>query len=194
MKTIKLVFIFLMAISISLGTFSVSVKEVSAADSAQTDADLNSDAAGILPTNPFYFMKQFGWNLRRFLTFDPVQKLDLELKIIDQKIAEIKKLQDINLDTDESLNKAVVNYEENLDQLKAKLESIKTDTSTNPNLESVLNTLMERGLKHKEIFSNLKEKRHASIKSILDGAIVRINALLEEVSKIKAASSVGGES
>ena len=39
---------------------------------------------GILPSNPFYFTKESFRNLRRALTFNPVSRADLELRIVEQ--------------------------------------------------------------------------------------------------------------
>lgn len=185
MKTTKLVFVFLIAIAVFSGALVGDIKKVSAAITVENDSELDADTAGILPTNPVYFMKQFGWNFRRFFTFSPVHKIDLELKIADQKIAEMKKLKDINLDTNQSLNKAIAGYEESLGQIKDKLDGIKNEA--NLNLESVLNTLAERVLRHKEIFNRLKEK-HESLKSVINRTTQRIDAIIEEVSGIRSAS------
>ncbi|MHB9019714.1 MAG: DUF5667 domain-containing protein, partial [Minisyncoccota bacterium] len=58
-------------------------------------ADQGGGDPGMLPTNPFYFFKEFGRNIQRVFTFDPVSRVELEVKITNEKAAEAKKIQEI---------------------------------------------------------------------------------------------------
>lgn len=51
---------------------------------------------GLLPTNPFYFIKEWQRGVKSFFTVSAVKRAELELAVIREKSAEIKKLQAIN--------------------------------------------------------------------------------------------------
>lgn len=51
------------------------------------------DNVGLLPTNPFYFLKEWRRDIKGFFTVRPVKRAELELQVIREKSAEIKKLQ-----------------------------------------------------------------------------------------------------
>lgn len=54
-----------------------------------TPADLGITDVGTLPDSSFYFLKEWGWGFKRFFTFDPIAKAELELKITNVKAAEL---------------------------------------------------------------------------------------------------------
>jgi len=149
---------------------------VEASPAASIEAEIESP--GILPTNPFYFIKKFGWSIRRVFTFNPVKKVELELRIADQRAAEIRKLSEVSED-EESIAKAAENYEDNVLRLKAKLEALK-ETSENPNIDVLLDKVIERSLKHQELFDELKNK-HEEIRGELEKAKSKIDEVVAEV-------------
>jgi len=171
---------FLFVIAIAISAFFISESKVILA--AETANYSMVESAGILPTNPFYFVKKIGWNVRRLFTFNPVKRLDLELEIADQNVAEIKKLEDINLDSNRSLEKAATNYEENLERLRLTLEATKT-AGDNAEIEQIVIVLRERGLKHQELFSRLKDK-HESLRGRLEEVQSRLEDVINEAPKI----------
>ena len=72
---------------------------------------------GILPTNPYYFVKKFGWGLRRFFAFDPVKKLELELERLDELAAETRKMSMLEADA-ALIESELENYKSGLDALR----------------------------------------------------------------------------
>ncbi|MDO8676101.1 MAG: DUF5667 domain-containing protein [Candidatus Azambacteria bacterium] len=111
---------------------------------------------GILPNSPLYFLKNLSWGIQRLLTFDSVRRAELELNIINQKAAEIKKLSD-ETENSQVLQKAVENYKESADRLRIRFEALK-ETSENPNVDKLLSKLTDRVLKHSQLFEELKAK------------------------------------
>ena len=95
-----------------------------------------ADSGRILPTNPFYFMKQFGWGIRKFFTADPLRRIGLELDIADEQSLEIEKLAEIT-SKEEAISAATENYVENLRKINAKLEPFKNE-SDKPNIQKLL--------------------------------------------------------
>ena len=124
-----------------------------------TTKDLGVEEPGILPSNPFYFLKNWGRGVRRIFTIDPVNRAALELQIINQQAAEIKKMEEATSTPNrlDAISKAIGNYQSNAERLKNRLEDIK-ETSQNPNVDDLLEKLIDRSIKHQELFDNLKEK------------------------------------
>src|SRR3990167_11007107 len=60
-----------------------------------TTQDLEVEDPGMLPTSPFYFLKNWTRTIKRTITFDQTKKAELELEIINQQAAEIKKEEEI---------------------------------------------------------------------------------------------------
>ncbi|MDP3785126.1 MAG: DUF5667 domain-containing protein [bacterium] len=186
----KIVLIFPFAVLALLLTTSV----VFAADAPETTAILEAESlnAGdlgvseptLLPTSPFYFFKTWRSGFQRFFTFNPVKKAELELKLADEKIAEAKKVAQINPERTQAIEEALANYQTAQERLKAKLEALK-ETSQNPKVDELLEKLVDRAIKHEKIFAELAEK-FADKKDIKE-------RLEEARGKIEESLSKGGE-
>jgi hypothetical protein len=122
---------------------------------AQTDASANNP--GMLPSSPFYFLKEWKRGTVRFFTFNSEKKAELELKEVDERVAEIKKLEEVSPEKTDALTKAVENYQENVERLKTRLEGLK-ETSENPNVEKLIERVIDRSIEHQDLFDGLQEK------------------------------------
>lgn len=122
-----------------------------------TTADLGVSNPGLLPTNPFYFLKEWGRGARMFFTFNKVSKAEYELKVVNQKVAEALKVQETKPDDAKALVKAMGNYTDATGRLEARLASLK-ETSENPNVEKLLKKLDEQTLKHAVLLNQLTER------------------------------------
>ncbi len=129
--------------------------------------DLEVTDPGILPTSNFYFLKSFVRGVQRAVTFNAVGRAELELKIVNEKAAELKKVSENNVG-DEGLEKAIANYKENTERLKSRFEALK-ETSENPNIDKLLDKLADRTLKHEQLFEELKAK-HEALKDRIEDA------------------------
>lgn len=130
--------------------------EAAEADSV-TISDLGIENPGLLPTNPFYFLKEWGRGVRRVFIFNPVTKAELELRIANEKAAEAKQVEEAAPGNTEAIAEAVKNYEEAQARLQTRLESLK-ETSKNPNVDRLLNELADRTVKHQKLFDELAKK------------------------------------
>ncbi len=143
------------------GLLSVSVyaqtDTVGTVSSEVTLDDLEVENPGILPSNPFYFLKEWRRGIRRFFTFDSVKRAELELNEANERAAEIKRVEEIDPQNVKVLSRAVANYQENIARLKIRLEALK-ETSENPNVDKLLDKLVDRSLQHQELFDGLREK------------------------------------
>lgn len=131
--------------------------ETTGAAEAVTTSDLGIANPGLLPTNPFYFVKELGRNIRRTFTFDSVAKAELESQITNEKAAEAKKIQETRPDDTKAINKAIENYQVSQERLKIRLENLK-ETSQNPNIDNLLVRVTERSVKQEKVFDEIAAK------------------------------------
>ncbi len=122
---------------------------------------------GLLPTNPFYFLKSFRRSTQRVFTVNPVNKAGLELDILSQKAGELKRLQEVLDGADENVKAATVPYGESLERLKASLQSVK-DTSKTQAIDQLLSKLLETGLKHMVLFDGLAKVGDSGMRDRLE--------------------------
>ena len=80
--------------------------------------DLGVSDPGILPGNPFYFLKEWTRGVKQTFTFDSIKKSEVQLQIVNEQAAEIKKLKDLLPSSAKTLTKALDSYEKSLDDLR----------------------------------------------------------------------------
>ncbi|MDO8470843.1 MAG: DUF5667 domain-containing protein [bacterium] len=119
--------------------------------------DLDAGDPRILPTSPFYFFKELVRGAQRVLTFDSIDKAELELKITNEKAAEVKKVQDTEGQNAGAVQKAVENYQKAQEALRSRLEKLQ-ETSENPKIDTLLDRLTERTLKHQKLLDDIAAK------------------------------------
>ena len=189
----KKIIIFPLLLSILLvagPVFAQTVEEAQAPavnSETVTTADLGVSNPGLLPTNPFYFLKEFGRNVRRAFTFDSVKEAELELSFTNEKAAELKKVEENQPQNVEAIQSAIQNYQENQQRLKQKFEDLKV-TSSNPNVEKLLQNFADRAVKHAKVFDELQNKFENQ--NQITG---EINQVRETASDVVAAASAKDE-
>lgn len=145
---------------VSLSTAQIADIVETAAQTAEiTIEDLGIKDPGMLPTSPFYFLKNWTRGIKRIITIDPTKKAELELEIINQQAAEIKKVEETASSPTRlnAISKAINNYQNNVNRLKNRLETI-NETSQNPNIDKIMEKLVDRSIKHQELFDDLRQK------------------------------------
>ncbi|MDD5430933.1 MAG: DUF5667 domain-containing protein [Candidatus Pacebacteria bacterium] len=152
------------------------------AQSENISQDLGVSKPMVLPTNPFYFLKEFKRGVQKTFVFNPVKKLELELQIASEKMAELGKLEEIIGQDDAALIKAINNYENNLDGLSGKIKNIQENYKNNSRLDSFLDDFVANGAKHIEFLSYLKSKTNdIKILQKLGEAQDKIAALVAQI-------------
>lgn len=122
-----------------------------------TAEDLGIENSGLLPTNPFYFFKEWRRSFSRAVTFDRVAKADLEVRIVNEKAAEVRKVAELNGSNLGAVEKALRNYSDAQVRLREKLNSLE-ETSQNPNLDRLLQDFTDKAVKHERLFDSLAQK------------------------------------
>jgi hypothetical protein len=187
-----LFFVPLLILAGSLAVFSASAQEATITPQNSSDAvisqeeittkDLGVENPGILPTSPFYFLKEWRRGITKFFTFDPVKKAELETEEANERAAEIKKIEEIAPQNIEVIRNAAENYQENVGRLKQRLEALK-ETSQNPNVDKLIDKLVDRSIKHQELFDYLEKKfeERPELKERLEANREKINELISKV-------------
>lgn len=139
-----------------------------------TNKDLGIETPGVLPSNPLYFLKEFSRNVRRKFVFDPVERVELELDIVNEKVAEIDFLEEVSGDP-EVLGEAVDNYSVGVDRLRVELEKIREDSGEFDE-EEVAYELALRSKLHQQFLSGLENRQ-----PILKGKIETVRGNLGQL-------------
>lgn len=140
---------------VSLSIASVSLAHVAGAQESEVVS------AGILPSNPFYFLKEWGRGIKLFFTFNQVKKAEYQLNVLDTKAEEIKQMKEADAQNLVALSGALEKYQKNVERLKARLDSLRE--KNNPNVEELSKKLDERLIKHTQLFTQLKEEAQERI-------------------------------
>ena len=133
-----------------------------------TAQDLGIENPGILPTNPFYFFKEFSRGVRKFFIFDEVGRAEFELKVLNERAAELEAVEGLEPENSDAIGGAIDNYNENLERLRTHLEEL-AETSENPNVDRLLDMLTERTIRHQQLFDELHEK-HENLRARIEAA------------------------
>lgn len=120
-----------------------------------------SQSTGLLPSNPFYFVKEWTRSVKRAWIFDTIKKIEYDLNIVDEKAAELQKIAKIAPDKEDLIINALDNYQFNLEQLIPEIESLKGLSISDIN--KLLDRLVERSLAHAELLSILSSQFNENI-------------------------------
>ncbi len=102
-----------------------------------TASDLGVSSVGTLPTSNWYFFKEWRRGFSRLFTFNNVKKVELELKITKEKLAEFIEVEKANPDDTKAIVKAIENYTNAQEQLQVRLDNL-PENSNNENIVAVL--------------------------------------------------------
>jgi hypothetical protein len=117
---------------------------------------IGKNDVGVLPTNPFYFLKEWGRGVRLFFTFNSVKKAELQLRYLDEKIIELSKLTEDNKKT-KALQKAIESYFNSKEKLLNRLKSL---DKNNSNVQKILVKTAEKEIIHQILFEELQNRNN----------------------------------
>jgi len=140
--------------------------------SIEATNSIRVDNPGILQTNPFYFVKEWGRGIYRVFTFNPISKLQYDFQVVTDKAAELKRLEEIGVADKINLRAAVLNYSDSLKPLGARLRSADIKAA------DILDDLISKTSKQEQLLEELKS-RHSDLKSDIDTAKSYLDQILE---------------
>jgi len=129
--------------------------------------DLGIENPGILQTNPFYFMKNLRRSTQRAFKFSQMQRAELELGFLNEKAAELARLEQVIPDNGEALVRALTLYQNNLEDLKYLLKNM-NPADVSGTSDQFLNKFVDVGSKHVRLFDQLKINSDVRVKTKLD--------------------------
>lgn len=152
----------LLTLVLVVSVFAVSLPMTAAQDDVDTSVEQTEEIedVGLLPNNPFYFLKEWGRGVQRALIFDPVKRADFELRVTDEKAEELRRVGETDGDNTLAIQRASQNYEKAMERLRLRLEKAQEQTD-NPNvdrlLERVTNTVGEHERRLERISDRFEE-------------------------------------
>ncbi|MCL5017598.1 MAG: DUF333 domain-containing protein [Patescibacteria group bacterium] len=157
-KTLVLFTLLLISANISFAQTKTSAAALNVQSIQQEEnigvADLNAGNLGILPTNPFYFLKEIGRNIQLALTFDPLAKAELQLKIANETAAEAKKIQEIVPNDNSAIVRGIRNYQAEQEKLSSMLESLNIASST-PGIDQLIGSIASSTVLHQKVLNEI---------------------------------------
>ncbi len=119
-----------------------------------TSSDLGVEQTGILPSNPFYFFKTWGRNIRQTFSFSELARAQLQLDILNEQAAEIRKLDELNVIKVEPFLKAVNNFSDSVLALNSRVVALKDV----PGADKFVESLLDKTLKYQDVLDGLSYK------------------------------------
>lgn len=117
-----------------------------------TIRDLGIEHTGLLPSNPFYFTKEWKRGIRSLFSFSPIKKIDADLSVANEKIAELKQLANHDLDTAERKAAILNDYREIIHRLTARIPSLAVENET---AHTTLQNVLEKSTLHSKLLEEL---------------------------------------
>jgi len=132
----------------------------SAEEAVILDEDIQPEDLGVgepklLPDNPFYFLKNWARGIQSVLTFDPVKKAELRMKFANEKLMEAKKIVEKTEDP-EVIKKATENYQQEIEQIKERVEGIEGTAKDHPRIEKFLDVFTHQQTLHQKLLQKLE--------------------------------------
>ena len=148
---------------------------------------------GMLPGNPFYFLKSISESIGTFFTFGDIAKAERFLSLAQARLAEAKALADKG-DTDRA-EQATEKYQERLDEALQKADDAK---NKGEDVQDVLTKVAEATTRHQEIlahiYAKVPEQAKDAIRRAMEKSMKGHDTALNAISgKQKTATSTSRE-
>lgn len=112
---------------------------------------------GILPISPFYFLKEWRRGIIRSFTKDPLSQIVFELKTLDEKAAELKKVRDLRPDDIGVITDAIKNYKNSQIRLKSSIKEAGISEETSKNKEKLVQEIVRKVSEHERYLEMLSK-------------------------------------
>lgn len=178
MKNIKFLFLIL-SLGLLMGNNAFAQDDAAKIVKSQevTTKDLGVSDPGMLPGNPFYFLKEWTREVKTSFSFNSVEKAKTQLQIVNERAAEIKKLKDLLPSSNKTFTKSLDNYQKSIDLLKEKIDVLKDSSVAETDI--FLDQLADSIIKQIKLFSEIKDE-------VGDKNKAKISELQEEIAQIVA--------
>ena len=124
-----------------------------------TISEFSQGDPAILPSNPFYFFKGWGWSVKRLFTGTKIKKVLVNADMLDQRATEVRKLVDIAGDNPEVIISALRLYQADLDAFALQIKAVPADVV---NGQVAFTAMVERLFRHIRFTDDLMSMRHTT--------------------------------
>ena len=107
----------------------------------------------LLPTNPVYFIKDFWRGTRLFFAGDPVKKAELELRFMEEKLIEARRLSELT-DNEQAIERALRIYQSAQIKLQDRVSELKK-IGNNPDIERFLEKVADKADQHQRVLDGI---------------------------------------
>ncbi len=145
--------------------------------SAVTAADLGINDPGLLPTNPFYFFKEWGRAIMRATTSGAVPQANLEVRFVNEKAAELQQVDAISGMNVNALTAALRTYDSEQILLQRNLASL-PGVSQDPSVSDVLTAISSLTPSHERLLDALTQEY--SGETVVEELLSSTKGLLEQ--------------
>lgn len=166
-----------------ISSWNSMTPDQAAANAKITPAYLGVSNPGLLPTNPFYFFKEWKRSAALALSADNLKRADLELDFSNERAAEIAKLAALVPGDSASISEALDNYSGNINDFENAIAAVSEDVS-NPDLTNLLNKEIDFSIKHEGLLSDLKTQFKAQ-----DDLVSKVNGIESQLASVTLQSA-----
>ncbi len=141
--------------------------------------DFGIEQTGILPSNPFYFFKTWGRNIRQTFSFSNLSRAELQLSILNEQAAEIRKLDELNVTKIEAFLKALDSFKEGVSVLGLRMMVLKGA----PGVDKLVDNFLDKTLKYQDVLDGIiyKFENNENAEKLRESASNALDKLLEVV-------------
>lgn len=136
---------------------TAEIADIISLDEDVTAEDLDVNDPNLLPDNPFYFLKEWGREIRAAFTFDPVKKAELRERFSNEKLMELKKVAEKNRNAN-AIKKAARNYQDEVEKVKKATERIRERASENEQVANFLDKFIQHQFLHQRVLQKLESQ------------------------------------
>jgi len=139
---------------VSSETSSLGASEELLFDEKVAAEDLNISDQTLLPTSPYYQLKNIWRNIKSTLTFNPVKKAELKLQYANEKLIEAKKVAETE-NNPEAVVKALKNYKEEINRLTKTVENFSEKTKENSG--ALAEKIIDNSVKQQKLIDSIEK-------------------------------------
>ena len=156
--------------------------------------DLNVGKPRLLPDSRFYFLKDWGRNIRTFFTFDPIKKAERRLQFANERLIEAKVLSEKE-GKEEVITKTLEKYAKDMEKIGRHIEKFKIrdgeKLEDQPKLDKFLDKFTDHGFKQQKLIEKLDKalpvEKFKKVKEVKEKSLEQFGKVLhhlEEAEKI----------
>ena len=133
----------------------VKISEAVAMDENITAADLGIAEPMLLPTSPYYPVKNIWRGVRTFFTFNPVKKAELKFQFANERLIEAKEVAE-KVDKPEVVTKALENYKKEVDAVSKIVE--KVPERVKEEVKDFAEKMIDNSFKQQKLIDKIEKK------------------------------------